>query len=76
MAVDWIYPSSSADEAAQRAQLHDLREEHRALDAAVQALGENAPHDQLGLMRLKRRKLALKDQILKLENALTPDIIA
>lgn len=76
MAIDWIYPSSAADEAAVLAQLNELREEHRALDAAVQALIETAPHDQLSLMRLKRRKLALKDQILALENALTPDIIA
>ncbi len=32
--------------------------------------------DQLALRRLKKQKLALKDQIARLEDQLTPDIIA
>jgi hypothetical protein len=32
--------------------------------------------DQLKIMRLKRRKLALKDEIFRLEDILNPDIIA
>jgi hypothetical protein len=59
-----------------RATLHDLREEHRALDGAISALQDQRPHDQLSIMRLKRRKLVLKDKIAWCEDLLTPDIIA
>jgi hypothetical protein len=59
-----------------RAVLHDLREEHRALDGAISALQEQRPHDQLSIMRLKRRKLVLKDKIAWCQDMLTPDIIA
>jgi hypothetical protein len=37
---------------------------------------ETAPFDQLQVQRLKKRKLALKDQISQLESKLVPDIIA
>lgn len=59
-----------------RAKLAELRAEHRALDAAVEALRDAAASDQIQLMRLKKRKLQLKDQISHLEDQLTPDIIA
>ena len=52
-----------------------LREEHRALDAAIMALAQQSG-DALQLARLKKRKLALKDQIQWIEDRLTPDIIA
>jgi hypothetical protein len=54
----------------------DLRQEHRDLDSAITALAaQNAP-DQLRLARLKKRKLALRDEIALLEDSLIPDIIA
>lgn len=53
-----------------------LRAEHRALDLEVAALGAEAMSDQLKLVRLKRRKLALKDRIARLEDQIHPDIIA
>ena len=62
-----------------RALLHrlaELREEHRALDAAIFALHDTGSGDALQLARLKKRKLTLKDQIAWIENELTPDIIA
>ena len=62
-----------------RALLHrlaELREEHRALDAAISALHDIGSGDALQLARLKKRKLTLKDQIAWIENELTPDIIA
>ena len=37
---------------------------------------DKAPFDQLQLQRLKKRKLALKDEIIRLESRLIPDIIA
>jgi hypothetical protein len=59
-----------------RRKLEDLRTEHRDLDDVIARLAETAPFDQLQLRRLKKRKLALKDQITQLESALVPDIIA
>ena len=53
-----------------------LRLEHRDLDAAIEALRATPAPDQLQLARLKKRKLRLKDEIAKLEDALVPDIIA
>jgi len=59
-----------------KAKLEALRTEHRDLDQVIDRLIENPPFDQLQLQRLKKRKLGLKDQILKLESQLIPDIIA
>ena len=59
-----------------RRRLEDLRIEHRDLDDVIVRLSEDAPFDQLQLKRLKKRKLALKDQIAMLESSLVPDIIA
>ncbi|HNB28329.1 MAG TPA: DUF465 domain-containing protein [Alphaproteobacteria bacterium] len=59
-----------------RAKLEELRSEHRDLDEVIQRMAETAPFNQLQIQRLKKRKLALKDQIIKLESKLLPDIIA
>lgn len=59
-----------------RIRLAELRRQHRALDAEIAALAENPLADQLQLRRLKKRKLALKDEIARLEDRLYPDIIA
>jgi hypothetical protein len=58
------------------AQLARLKQEHRDLDTAIEALERMVAGDQLQIQRLKKRKLALKDQINRLEDQLTPDIIA
>jgi hypothetical protein len=59
-----------------KAQLARLRQEHRDLDAAIEAL-HNAPgSDLLQVQRLKKRKLVLRDKIIQIEDQLTPDIIA
>lgn len=49
---------------------------HRDLDAAIQALSETRPIDQIQIQRLKKRKLKLKDEIARIRNDLLPDIIA
>ena len=59
-----------------RARLESLREEHRDLDAAIDALRETVVHDQVRLASLKKRKLALRDEIATIESHLIPDIIA
>ncbi len=53
-----------------------LREEHRDLDAAIEALRGAGQADQLQVQRLKKRKLMLRDKLARLEDQLTPDIIA
>ena len=58
------------------AQLHQLESEHRDLDDVIGRLGDDMPFDQLKLQRLKKRKLALKDEIAKLRSRILPDIIA
>ncbi|HLT77655.1 MAG TPA: DUF465 domain-containing protein [Ferrovibrio sp.] len=56
--------------------LADLRAEHRDLDDAITALAEQPHLNLIQIQRMKKRKLALKDQIAKIENLLIPDIIA
>ena len=59
-----------------RTKLAELMQEHRDLDSAIVAMAEQGVKDQLQLTRLKKRKLQLKDQITRIEDALLPDIIA
>ena len=61
------------EEVALRARLEEHRLEHRALNAAIERLGLDPGMDQLQLRRLKKRKLALKDIIDRLESRLIPD---
>ena len=64
------------DEGALREQLARLQQEHRDLDAAIEALVGSPGSDLIQVQRLKKRKLALRDKILQIEDRLTPDIIA
>jgi hypothetical protein len=63
-------------DAAVRTQIAVLRQEHQDLDDAVRALSAGAVPDMIQIARLKKKKLALRDQIAVLEDRLTPDIIA
>jgi len=56
--------------------LSELKLEHRRLDEEITGISQSPPFDQLEIQRLKRRKLALKDEIAQVENELLPDIIA
>ena len=69
-------PDISEEEAALHARVRMLRQEHADLDASIEALSQAAVPDQLMIARLKRKKLALKDEIVKLEDRILPDIIA
>jgi hypothetical protein len=53
--------------------LHELRQEHRDLDVAIELMVQNPESDEIAMKRLKKRKLLLKDQITLLENKLIPD---
>jgi len=67
---------SEAERAELRRQLERLREEHRDLDTAIEALDHAGAADRLQMQRLKKRRLGLRDRLSQLEDVLTPDIIA
>lgn len=59
-----------------RVKLEVLKREHRDLDEAIDALQSRGSSDMLTIKRLKKQKLALKDQIAQLSDRILPDIIA
>ncbi len=68
--------SDITDQELAQNRLDSLLSEHRDLDDVIGRLGEDGPMDQLQMQRLKKRKLLLKDEIIKLKALLLPDIIA
>ncbi len=64
------------DTTALRQKLDALRSEHRDLDEVIAHITAAEAADFLQIQRLKKRKLALKDLIARLESLLLPDIIA
>ena len=64
------------DKSELQARLQALVQEHRDLDAAIDALITQASCDLLQVQRLKKRKLKLKDEIAAIQDMLIPDIIA
>lgn len=59
-----------------RERLAQLRLEHRDLDDVIARLSQDSATDQLQLVRMKKRKLLLKDMIARLESQLIPDLNA
>ena len=53
-----------------------LKVEHRRLDEEIEMLRISGNCDQLELARMKKKKLALKDEIQQLADRIIPDIIA
>lgn len=68
--------TDTPDEEALRARLAELRQEHADLDASIQAITVSPVPDMMLIGRLKRKKLVLKDEIVRIEDMLTPDIPA
>ena len=68
--------ANDEDRAVWKAELEHLRQEHRDLDVAIEALMHIGSVDRLQVQRLKKRKLILRDRISFLDDQLTPDIIA
>ena len=56
--------------------LIELRIEHADLDAMIDRLVQQTPLDELALQRLKKRRLALRDMISRLEANAEPDDLA
>ena len=69
-------PTTMRREEVLRVKLELLQREHRDLDDAIAALDTAGRADPLTVRRLKKRKLMLKDEIQRLSDELTPDIIA
>ncbi len=57
-------------------QLEDIKEQHRQLDHEIRCLEQDPTHNQLMAARLKKQKLALRDQMAQLESTLYPDVPA
>jgi hypothetical protein len=66
---------SDQDQAEVRLVLARLRQEHADFDAAIEAMLKTGC-DALQIQRMKKKKLTLKDQLLRLEGNVIPDIIA
>ena len=68
--------AQQTDQESLQTRLDNLLSEHRDLDDVIDRLTDQMPADQLQLQRLKKRKLRLKDEIIKLRGLILPDIIA
>jgi len=64
------------DSQANDQRLVSLRIEHRDLDDVIGKLADNHDADDVRMRRMKKRKLALKDEIAKLESNQLPNLIA
>ena len=69
-------PFLTDEEIALHAEVKLLRLEHADLDASIEALSHMPIPAQLLIARLKRKKLLLRDEIVKIESRILPDIIA
>lgn len=61
---------------ALRRRLELLTAEHRALDEEIRALAGASYVDQIGLRRLKKQKLHLREEIERIKSAMIPDLNA
>jgi hypothetical protein len=66
---------SEQDQADIRLEFARTKQEHADFDAAINAMME-VGCDPLQVQRMKKKKLALKDKLSKLEDRIIPDIIA
>jgi hypothetical protein len=66
---------SDQEKAEIRLEFARLKQEHADFDAAINAMMAMGC-DPLQVQRMKKKKLALKDRLLKLEDRIIPDIIA
>mgnify|MGYP002735408348 FL=1 len=66
----------SADAQQIRERVIELEIEHRDLDDVITRMSAAPDRDDLQLRRLKKRKLQLKDQLIRLKMMLVPDIPA
>jgi hypothetical protein len=70
------YGMTREEERELNLELERLKQEHRDLDTAIDALLGTTGHDRIQVQRLKKRKLLMRDRISMIEDQLFPDIIA
>ncbi|MCF3638449.1 DUF465 domain-containing protein [Rhizobium sp. TRM95111] len=63
------------EQAELRLALARLRQEHEDYDAAINAMIQTGC-EALRIQRMKKKKLAIKDKLTKIEDQIIPDIIA
>lgn len=56
--------------------LIELRMEHADLDTLIDRISHELPLDELMMRRLKKRRLGLRDEIVRVERILSPDELA
>ncbi len=66
---------SDQDQAELRMALARLRQDHMDFDVAIEAMLKTGC-DPLQIQRMKKKKLTIKDQVIRLEDQVLPDIIA
>ena len=66
---------SDQDQSEFRMEFAKLKQEHADFDAAINAMIATGC-DPLQIQRMKKKKLAIKDRLVKLEDRIIPDIIA
>jgi len=66
---------SDQDQAELRLQFAKLKQDHTDFDAAIQAMIKTGCNP-LQIQRMKKKKLAIKDRLQKVEDQIIPDIIA
>ncbi len=59
-----------------RRKLAHLETEHRDLDDVITRIAKTPAFDQLEVQRMKKRRLLIRDEIIKLRGKILPDIIA
>ncbi len=59
-----------------RRKLANLETEDRDLNDVITRIAETPAFDQLKVQRLKKRRLIIRDEIVKLRGKILPDIIA
>ena len=67
---------TQAEEQQIQHKIHELQLEHHDLNYVIEMLTKLSSFDELVMRRLKKRKLAIKDRIEKLEDELIPDLLA
>ncbi len=72
--IDQIWAMNAHDSI--RRKLQNLETEHQDLEDVISRIAEGPAFDQLKVQRLKKRKLMIKDEIVKLRGKILPDIIA
>jgi hypothetical protein len=70
----WSRPLMNRETLSER--LERLRVEHSALDHRIDEICSEGVFDDIQMLRLKKQKLAIKDQMGRLRSDLVPNIIA